>query len=211
MIELEGSCSDRQSSPPSLAATMQRREMMCARRSTIAQHRETIVRRRERIVRRVEMIAQRQQVYVLLRAPHRDAWLDEAVVRFADAIARVGEAAFRLADRARVRGEAHLRNERAATTHRASSHVIRRRVALLKAIAPNARRTRLHESTIVRDASAIVTDDEAIRPPAYRTRPRGEIIRHDGGRKALRVKIDATARSRRLHRAEGRAHPRNVD
>jgi hypothetical protein len=157
------------------------------------------------------MIATRQKVYRVLRAPHHDAWFDEAIVRFADAIARVGEATFRLADRSRVRDEARLCSERAATTHRASSHVIRRRVALMRlSLRTRGARDCMNgrSYTMLRRSSLTMRRSGQ---PAYRMRPRGEIIRHDGGSKALRVEIDATASSQRLHRAEGRAHLRNVD
>jgi hypothetical protein len=123
------------------------------------------------------MIATRQRVYRVLRAPHRDSWLDEPIVRFADAIARVGEPTFRLDDRARVRDEVHLRNERAATTHRASSHVIRRRVALMRlSLRTRGARDCMNGRSYTMPRRSSLTMRRSGRP-AYRMRPRGALIR----------------------------------
>jgi hypothetical protein len=74
-----------------------------------------IVQRRETIVQRVETTVPRHQAYRLLRAFDRDAWLRQAIDRFADPIACVCEAIARLADPV-VRGSRSRRVTRTSRT-----------------------------------------------------------------------------------------------
>jgi hypothetical protein len=57
----------------------------------IVPRRETIVQRGATIVKRVETTVPRHQVYRLLRVVDRDAWLRDAIGRFADPIACMPE------------------------------------------------------------------------------------------------------------------------
>ena len=79
--------------PLRLEMTVQRGEKTALRRSMIVPRPATIVQPGETIVQRVETTVPRHQVYRLLRAVDRDAWLRE-VISFADSFAIIFGSAF---------------------------------------------------------------------------------------------------------------------
>jgi hypothetical protein len=132
----------------------------------IVPRRKTIVQRGTTIVQRVETTVPRHQVYRLLRAVDRDAWLREAIARLDDPIACVREPIAQS-------GDPIVRSSRSGHVEQTSRtrvlRIVRRDQTIRRVetrIAPTEQIRLPHERTIVHDSSAIARHDDPIGRPA---------------------------------------------
>jgi histone H3/H4 len=148
---------------------------------------------RETIVQRGNAIVSRRQVYRLMRAVHRDNWLQQAIARLADPIASVSES---IARSAGLIVQSSQRGRVRRTSRTRVAWVVRRDHTIARVgprIAPTERLTRPDDWTIAHDSSAIVDRDNVIDRSARRSGSHGAIVRFDGRRYRSRVEVEDIA------------------